>query len=92
MNLHRAELDDLWSDGTRTAVFANDNVVVLSEMASTILAAIPEQGSTTLDEVVAVVVSAYGPPEPPVDAVAVVGQQVEDLAAHKIVVCDSTGG
>lgn len=84
MILRRAELADIWTDGQRTAVFADSKVVVLSPMGSVILDAVPAGEAVGIDAVVAAAVDAFGAPEEPLDARDIVVEQAGELAAYGV--------
>lgn len=84
MIVSRGPLLDLYVEGERSAVFVRDQVLVLSEIATSILLAVPESGSASLEEIVEHVVSQFGEPEPPMSATDVTRQQVHDLTAHDV--------
>lgn len=84
MILRRAHLADTWSDGQRTAVFVNSNVVVLSPMGSVILEAVPEGPGVPIEQVVAAAVEAFGAPEEPLDPRDIVAEQAGELASYGV--------
>ncbi|MFT4264822.1 MAG: hypothetical protein QM572_15665 [Nocardioides sp.] len=74
-------LDDLLVDGDRCAVMIDAHVVVLSELATTIVLALRESPAS-VDTLSEVLVTAYGDPG---DALTLTRTAVDDLAAHGIV-------
>lgn len=84
MSWRRGDLVDMWSDGGRTAVFVHDTVVVLSEVASAILAAVPEDRTVTLAEIVEGTIAAVGAPAPPADPETIIRHQVGELVARNV--------
>ena len=92
MIVRRPVLPDLYVDGDRCAAFAADQVVVLSEFATSILLGIPEGGDTTVADITARVLEEFGPPEPPLDPATVVTAQVVALSEHGILALDAAEG
>lgn len=90
MTWRRGDLVDTWSDGSRTAVFVSDQLLVLSELASAILASVPLGGSAGLTEITAATVAAVGTPEPPTDAAEVVQQHINELVWRGVLECVDT--
>ena len=88
MRIARGDLHDLYVEDDRAAVMVDTEVVVLSELATTILLSLPEAGEATLDEVTAAVVDTHGEPESPHEAATLVLHNVEDLARHRILVTE----
>lgn len=88
MRIGRGELRDVYVEDGRSAVFVNDQVIVLSDIATVILQAIPPDGSVTLEHLTNEVVAQVGPPAPPLDAGTLVTQQVHDLVAHSVLDTD----
>lgn len=86
MRFRRGPLRDVYVEDGHAAVFVNDQVVVLSEVATLILQATPLVGSTTIERVTAEVLNTVLPPEGPVNAAEVVERQVLDLVAHNVLV------
>lgn len=84
MRVRRGQIRDTFTEGGRCAVFVNNQVVVLSEIATSILDAMPTQSATTLDEVTRAVVKEFGEPEPPLDATELTRHQLLDLVAHHV--------
>lgn len=72
----------------------DESVVGLSPIATAILEAVPEVGTTSLQAVADQVVATFGPPEGPETALDIIRQQVWDLVSHNVlkVVDDKTAG
>lgn len=88
MKVRRGSLQDVYVKDGRSVVFVNDQVIVLSEVATAILSVTPREGSVTLAHIAASVVAEVGRPAPPLDAHRVVARQVHDLVAHGVLVSD----
>ncbi len=88
MKIRRGDLRDVYVEDGRSAVFVNEQVIVLSEIATAILQVIPPDGSVTLEHLTNEVVAEFGPPAPPLDAGTLVTQQVHDLVAHSVLNTD----
>ena len=88
MKVRRGTLRDLYVDAGRAAVMVDERVMVLSEVATSILLAVPEHGSVYVHLVAAGVTETHGVPDPPLDAHTLTREQVLDLAAHKILIID----
>ncbi|QBX55841.1 hypothetical protein EXE58_10475 [Nocardioides seonyuensis] len=84
MRVRRGFVRDVFSEGGRTAVFVNDQVLVLSEMATVIFDATPAEATTTLEDITSAVVAEFGEPAPPTDATEATRLQVLDLVAHRV--------
>ncbi|MGN0064104.1 MAG: nucleotidyltransferase family protein [Nocardioides sp.] len=82
--LRRSHLRDVYEEDGRSAVLVSDQVVVLSELATTILLAVPEDGEAGLDTVVTALVEEYGEPPAPHSAEDLARDQVETLLAHGV--------
>ncbi len=89
MILRRPLLPDVFVDGDQCAVFVGDKVVVLSELATSILLSVPEGSAQTLDAVTGVVLEAFGPPAPPLDATDLVAEQAAALAELGILLLET---
>lgn len=92
MRIRRGELTDLYVEDERGVAMVGESVMVLSEIATSIVSAVPEQGTTTLDTIVASIVSRFGEPEPPDSAAELTLQHVHDLAAHHVLILEETVG
>lgn len=88
LRVGRGDLRDVFVEDGRSAVFVNEQVIVLSEIATLILQAIPAEGAVTLKQVTADVLAVVGPPEAPLDADELVSRQVHELVAHGILRTD----
>ena len=84
MRITREVLHDVYFEDHRAAVMAGTDVLVLSELASTILASTPEGRGLTLEELTQKVVDFHGEPEGLEDARELVLDNVHDLARHRI--------
>jgi hypothetical protein len=84
----RGEFREVVTDDGRRAVSVGGRTMVLSEVATAILQALPESGGAALDAVTAAVVEAVGSPEPPLDAESLTREQVHDLVAHGVLVIE----
>ncbi|WP_457191267.1 nucleotidyltransferase family protein [Nocardioides sp. P5_E3] len=92
-NVTRAPIRDLYEEGDRSVVMVEEQVLVLSPIATTILRSVPSGAVIDVADLVAAVVDAHGAPEPPADAEPVVRRQVIDLVAHRVLVAvDETAG
>ncbi len=83
MILRRGNVTDVFTEDGRSAVMVNAQVLVLSEVASTVVAAVPGHDATEFADVVEAVVDAYGSP-PGGDPGAAVAEHVEGLIAHGV--------
>lgn len=92
MRIRRGALRDVYVEDGRSAVFVNEQVIVLSEIATVILQATPPDRSITLEHLTNEVVAEVGPPAPPLDAGTLVTQQVHDLVAHSVLNTDEPIG
>ena len=88
MRIRRGQLTDLYVEDERSVAMVGESVMVLSEIATTIMSSVPEDGATSLDAVVASVVALFGEPDPPASAAELTLQQVHDLAAHGVLVVE----
>ena len=88
MRVRRGELVDVYDEDGRAAVMAGEQVMVLSELATCILASVPETGWAPLDDIVARVIATIGTPDEPLDPHAITRAQVRDLASHAVLVVD----
>ena len=92
MNIGRGELVDVYVDDGRSVVMVEESVLVLSELATAILAAVPSGATVSLGEVTDHVVQTFGPPEEPSAAEELTRQQVFELVAHRVLVDLGDGG
>lgn len=86
MIITRGGLSDHYVEGDRSVVMVGESVLGLSPVATAILEAVPERGSTTLAAVTEHVVLTFGPPDGPESATDLARQQVWDLVAHEVLV------
>lgn len=84
MRVRRGALLDVLVEDNRAAVFVDGHVVVLSEMATTILAATPVVGTTDLEQLTEAVVEELGPPPAPHRALDLTHGQVLELVQHHV--------
>jgi hypothetical protein len=84
VRVRRGDLRDVLVADGRAAVFVRGHVVVLSEVATAILAATPEEGSTSLERMAAIVVEEFGDPAPPDDALHLTREHVMQLVEHHV--------
>lgn len=84
MRVRRGNVRDAVFEGGRAAVYVDDQVIVLSEIATVILDAVPELGIATLNSLTAAVVAEFGPPPPPGSATDLTRDQVMELVAHGV--------
>lgn len=82
--IRRRDLHDVYTEAGRTVVMIGEQIIVLSELATTILDAVPVGSSVGLDEIVDSVVAEFGPPPLPDDALTLTEQNVHDLVAHGV--------
>ncbi|CAN5339367.1 MAG: hypothetical protein ACSLEW_14640 [Nocardioides sp.] len=82
--LARGALQDVLVHNHLAAVFVDDQVVVLSELASAVLLAVPEDGWVAIGSVVASLVAQFGEP-PGEDAATITQRLVGELLDHGIV-------
>lgn len=81
----RGVLQDLYVEGDVAAVFVEEQVVVLSEIASQVLLAVPETGPTEVSVIAEALVARYG--EPPQESGVEAAQRiVDELVEHAILV------
>lgn len=80
----RGRLQDLLVRDGVAAVFIDEQVIVLSEVASAALLAVPETGGVSLEQVAEHLVGRFGSP-PDLTAVEAARQVVDQLADHRIV-------
>lgn len=92
MRVRRGDLRDVYVDDGRAAVMVGEQVLVLSELATAILASVPEDGGTTLPEVAAAVEAEFGPPAPPGTALDLTRDQLHALAAHRVLTVEEESG
>lgn len=88
MRVARGALRDVYIHDDRAAVFVNEQVIVLSEIATAILESVPEGNWSTLSRITSEVVAVVGTPEPPADADALIARHVHDLVAHGVLRAD----
>lgn len=88
MRVRRGDLHDVYIEGDKSVVMAGQQVVVLSELATTILESVPPAASVAVADVVSEVVAKFGPPKPPRDADSLTREHIHDLAAHQVLVVD----
>ncbi len=81
MKVRRAAFLDEYVEGGESAVLVEDQVFVLSELATTILAAVGD-GTVDLEEVAAVLGQVFGSPPDGVDLVEATTVAVQELAAR----------
>lgn len=91
MRVARNTLRDVVVDSGRAAVMVDEQVLVLSELATSILDAVPEDGAIELAGITARVVAEHGEPETPGTAAELVLHQVHELAAHGVLVLVEDG-
>ncbi|WP_268111501.1 nucleotidyltransferase family protein [Nocardioides pini] len=84
----RGPIDDEYRDAGRSVVVIAARVLVLSEVAATILDCVPEQAEVDVEDVVHAVISAHGLPPGAADARDAITEQLHDLAAHNLVTLD----
>ncbi|KRF02639.1 hypothetical protein ASG88_04515 [Nocardioides sp. Soil777] len=77
------------TDGGRSAVYVDGQVIVLSEMATFILDTVPDGVAVHIDGIESSVVAEFGPPPPPGDAKMLTRGQVIDLLAHGVLIDDA---
>ncbi|WP_439937235.1 nucleotidyltransferase family protein [Nocardia sp. N13] len=65
-----------------------ENVMILSEIATQIVTAVPDGELVSIEEVTASVVAAFGEPEPPTSAARLTLNKMHELASHSILVLD----
>ncbi|WP_457208996.1 hypothetical protein, partial [Nocardioides sp. P5_C9_2] len=89
MRVQRGNLSEVVAKDGRCTVYVDDQVIVLSEMSTVILEAIPAVGFADLTELTTAVVNVFGPPLPPADASALTRGHVLDLVAHGVLADDT---
>lgn len=89
MNVGRGDLRDVYIEADRAAVFVEDQVMVLSEIATTILTSVPVSGTVALGAITQAVVERFGAPESPLSAQDLTRQHVLDLVAHGVLTDDT---
>ncbi len=89
MKVARGTLQDVYVSADRAAVMVDEQVLVLSALATSILRAVPEDGAVNLEWITANVEAEFGPPEPPETAADLTLAQVHDLAAHGVLVLEN---
>ncbi|MCP3420912.1 nucleotidyltransferase domain-containing protein [Nocardioides pinisoli] len=77
-------MTDHYVEDERSVVMVDESVLGLSPIATTILEAVPDGSTVTLQAVTEHVVRTFGPPDDPNSAEDLTRQQVWDLAAHKV--------
>ncbi|WP_107766533.1 nucleotidyltransferase family protein [Nocardioides terrigena] len=88
MRVRRGDVRDAVYEDGRAAVYVDDQVIVLSEMATVILDTVQDNGTARLDDITQVVLDEFGPPPRPGDAAEMTRNQVLDLIAHGVLVDD----
>ena len=84
MKVRRRQFIDEYVEGGESAVLIGDQVFVLSELATTILAAIGDS-TVDVDAVAAVLGSTFGAPPDGIDLVDATAAALESLAAQGLV-------
>lgn len=81
MRVRRAPFLDEYAEGGESAVLVGDRVFVLSELATTILAAVGDE-TVSVDVVAAVLEEAFGAPPDGTDLSAATAAAVQELVAQ----------
>lgn len=92
MRVRRGSLRDVYAEDGRCVVMVDETVVVLSELATAILEAVPDQGPTELEEISAAVVAIFGEPDAPDTAADLTLVHVHELMAHRVLIRDDVTG
>lgn len=88
MRVRRGLLRDVYVEDGRAVVFVNEQVVVLSEIATVILDATPSEGTASMEHLTTEVLKVFAPPGPSFGAAELIEQQVLDLVAHHVLGTD----
>lgn len=88
MRVRRGELLDVKTVDNRAAVFVGGQVIVLSEVATSILRMTPANGAISEETLTGALIEKFGTPEPPANAAELTRRQLADLVAHGILVHD----
>lgn len=88
MRVRRGDLEEVYVEDGRATVHRGGQAIVLSDVATTILQAVPPTSAISLDEITAAVVDEMGPPEPPLDAGELTRGLVLELVASQVLVDD----
>lgn len=88
MRVWRGDLRDVYAEDGRSVVMVDETVVVLSELATAILDAVPEHGKAEIEQITAAVVEIFGDPEPPDTALGLTLAHVHELMGHRVLVSD----
>ena len=84
MRVHRLPLRDQYFDEEESAVMVGDEVIALSALATSILALVPDEG-TTSDFLGQALEDRYGPPPSGVDALQATEMALSDLKSVGLV-------
>jgi len=90
MKIRRGPIRDSYVEDGVAAVMVDEEVLVLSEVATSILRAVPPTGSIELTDLVGLVIEGHGLPEHPLSPEALTREQVFDLAAHRILAIETS--
>jgi hypothetical protein len=92
MRVRRGNLNDVYAEDGRCVVMVDETVVVLSELATAILDAVPDQGQTEVEQITAAVVAIFGEPEAPDTAADLTLVHVHELMGHRVLIRDDVIG
>lgn len=88
MRVRRGALRDVYVEDGRSVVMVGETVVVLSELATAILDAVPGDGHAEIEQITAAVVTIFGDPDLPDTALDLTLMHVHELMGHRVLVSD----
>jgi len=92
VRVRRGNLRDVYAEGGRCVVMVDETVVVLSDLASAILEAVPDQGPTEVEQITAAVVAIFGEPDAPDTAADLTLVHLHELMGHRVLIRDDVTG